>query len=450
MNIRDLNGKNVCILGYGKEGQATLRALEKYAPTCEITIADRDESIPKPVHKHWLQLGTGWLENLGKFDVLIKSPGIPPSVIVSAFQQPTTNNKQPANELTSQRANQLTTTSATQIFLDSIKDSGATVIGVTGSKGKSTTASLIHAILKAAGKNSFLLGNIGSPALDALESAAKDTFFVLEMSSYQLMDLTRSPHIAVITSFFPEHLDYHGTLQNYLEAKKHITSFQTRGDIVFFSADSEGARSIAQQSSGRRIPFSAEDAPVTLEETKLIGRHNLRNIAAAFLVSQDFKIPKDIAIEAIKSFQPLPHRLQSLGVIDGFEWIDDSISTTPESAIAALDALGDRVETIFLGGQDRGYDFSELGKHLARSSVKTVILFPGSGPEIRKAIKSVKSAATIHEVSTMEEAVGLATQAPNPKSQIPIVLLSPASPSYGMFKNFEERGDQFRSCIFTK
>ena len=434
MDIRSLSGKNTCILGFGREGRAMLAALEEFAPGCEVTVADKDETVTLPEgSRHWLQVGSGWLKNLDKFDVIIKSPGIPPSALTT---------------------DRLPLTTPTQIFFDSIKDSGATVIGVTGSKGKSTTASLIYSIVKANSyklqATSYLIGNIGEPAIAHLADAAPDTIFVMEMSSYQLTDLTASPHIAVITAFFPEHLDYHGSLDAYKEAKKHITRFQTKDDLVFFAADSEGAREIAEEGKGKKIPFSAADAPVTIEETKLAGTHNLSNIAAAFVVSQEFKIPKDIAIAAIRSFQPLPHRLQSLGIRDGIEWVDDSISTTPESAIAALDAIGDRVATIILGGQDRGYDFGKLAKRLKSSKVQNIILLPDSGKTIGEALKNEGVTAQCIEAATMQEAVHLAKKAYSFKLKaygLSVVLLSPASPSYGHFRNFEDRGDQFKAAI---
>lgn len=434
MHIRDLAGKRICILGFGREGQAMLKALEEYAPDCEVTVADRNAEVILPAgSRHWLQVGNGWLKNLEKFDVLIKSPGIPPNRELAAYG--------------------VKLTSPTQIFFDSIADSGATVIGVTGSKGKSTTASLMHAILTAAGKQSRLIGNIGEPAIAHLLDAKPGTIFVMEMSSYQLMDLTVSPHIAVITAFFPEHLDYHGSVEAYQEAKKHIARFQTKNDCIFFAADSQGAREIAAEGNGEKIPFSAKDAPVKLGDTKLIGNHNLSNIAAAFLVSQRLGAAKETAIAAIRTFTPLPHRLQSLGIHHGIEWVDDSISTTPESAIAALDALEDRVATLILGGQDRGYDFTPLAERLKKSSVQTVILMGESGKRIEKALREANVETQVVVKKNMEEVVALAKQCtphpnPNPSpNPNPIALLSPASPSYGYFKNFEERGDAFRKEI---
>ncbi|TSC79369.1 MAG: UDP-N-acetylmuramoyl-L-alanyl-D-glutamate synthetase [Candidatus Peregrinibacteria bacterium Gr01-1014_25] len=452
MHIRDLNGKTVCILGFGKEGRSTLAALRKYAPTAEVTIADQAKKEDgrrktEETNVRW-QTGGDYLHNLDRFDVIIKSPGIPPSSQLTAH------------------SSQLT--SATQIFLDSIADSGATVIGVTGSKGKSTTASLIHHILHAAGKDAHLVGNIGKPVLDYLERAKPNTFFVQEMSSAQLMDLTTSPHTAVITSFFPEHLDYHGSVDAYQEAKRHITRFQGAADAVFFNRHSKGAQAIAEESPGKRTPFGPEDAPLRIEETHLIGEHNLGNIAGAFAVAMHVGIDRATALDAIATFTPLPHRLQSLGIHHGIEWIDDAISTTPESTIAALDALGDRVATVILGGTDRGLDFTSLGKRIAHSPVRTVILFPGSGPRIRKAIEEAMPppplpARTEHpsphgggaggegaqeicffDAPSMADAVAHAKQH-TPQGMI--CLLSTASPSYNMFKNFEEKGEVFQREI---
>ena len=433
MHIRELNGKRVCILGFGKEGQAMLKAIDRHSKPTKITIADKNPGpvgYRLPFHLYTCAYGPHYIESIPPSDIIIKSPGIPPTQEIRSI---------PGLH-----------TSSTQIFFETIRDTGAMVIGITGTKGKSTTSSLIYHILQTAGKRAFLVGNIGKPAIEYIDEATPETIFVLEMSSYQLMDLTVSPHIAVITSFFPEHLDYHGSLDAYLEAKKHITRFQTQDDMVFFQATFPRVADIATEGEGRKIPFSAEDAPIALGETKLIGEHNRSNIGAATLVARELGIEDATINEALRSFQPLPHRLQSLGVHHGIEWIDDAISTTPESAIAALDALGDRVKTILLGGQDRGVDFTALGERIRNSSVRTVILFPGSGQRIREAIERAKAKVTFFDISTMQEAISIAkreTRIPSSGTSAPLSLLSPASPSYGMFKNFEEKGDKFRRCI---
>lgn len=424
MLLRDLDGKTVCILGFGKEGHATLKAIEADAPTAEVTIADKNADVKVEGTKHWLQVGEGWLKNLEKFDVIITSPGIAPCSELDAVMTKTTN--------------------ATQIFLDEVANRGGMVIGVTGSKGKSTTTSLIAKMLQDAGKDSFLAGNIGIPALEELPKVKRGTIVALEMSSYQLRMLTTSPHIAVITSFFPEHLDYHGSVEAYWEAKSHITKFQTQDDVVIYADAQEEVRKMAALSVGKHHPVRASDAVTPLEKTALIGEHNRSNIALAEAVGNELQIDTKVMRHAVETFKPLPHRLQSLGIHHGIHWIDDAISTTPESTIAALDALGDNVKTIILGGQDRGLDFNSLGKRIAASKVHTVILFPDTGTRIRQAIGDAHADVCFHEVNSMETAVDIAKKN---TMEGKICLLSTASPSYNMFKNFEEKGDRFQQAI---
>lgn len=431
MRIQDLSNKNVCILGFGREGRAMADALLEYAKGCEITVADKNEKTV--VSKEFRsQTGAGWLTNLETFDVLIKSPGIPPLPELIHFKD------------------KLTT--STQIFFDSIKDTGAIIVGVTGSKGKSTTSTLIHHILKAAGKDTHLIGNIGEAAITHLKDAKSNTIFVHELSSYQLMDLTSSPEIAVVTAFFPEHLDYHGSLDAYLEAKKHIARFQTDKDTVIFNASSPEAKLIASEGEGKKIGFSIKDAPVTSEDILLRGEHNLSNIAAAWTVCEVLGVERESAMRTITTFQGLPHRLESLGIIDGIEWVNDSISTTPESAIAALDAFDKRVSVVILGGQDRGYDFTPLAEKIKNSPwIRMAILLPDSGTVIGKALEHAGAAVILSNAETLEEAVKTARKAaldPKPEDgTVPVVALSPAAPSYGHYKNFEERGELFRRAV---
>ncbi|MEQ1849797.1 MAG: UDP-N-acetylmuramoyl-L-alanine--D-glutamate ligase [Candidatus Peribacteraceae bacterium] len=444
MKISDLAGRTICILGFGKEGRAMADALEKYAPGCKITIADQSESLPLPVRqagatRYPLITGADAFKNLSQFDILIKSPGISPYELSPS----------------------LVFTSPTQIFFDSIAHTGATVIGITGSKGKSTTSSLIHQILAAryplparsgsedpsgsrTTTRTFLIGNIGNPAISYIGEATNGTIFVMEMSSYQLMDLSVSPKIAILTSFFPEHLDYHRSLKSYMDAKKHITKFQGHGDSVYFNAASAECEEIAEEGEGKKIGVSGDDCPVDLSETKLIGGHNRSNIALAWKVAEALGVTKENATSAIKTFTPLPHRLQSLGVHHGYEWINDSISTTPESCIAALDALGDRVSVLILGGKDRGLDFSGLAERIMNSNVQLILTIGEDGKRIAEIIKEKE----VQYVETLVAAVRIAKEkSSNINHQSSIVLLSPASPSYDQFKNFEERGNAFQSFI---
>jgi UDP-N-acetylmuramoylalanine--D-glutamate ligase len=235
-------------------------------------------------------------------------------------------------------------------------------------------------------------------------------------------------------------------MENYLEAKKHITRFQKKEDTVFFNEESEGAKAIADESTGTLVPFSTKNAPLRIEETKLIGTHNLGNIAAAFLVAKHIGISDDTSIAAIRDFQSLPHRLQPCGEHHGIKWIDDAISTTPESTIAAIDALDGNVTTLILGGQDRGNDFANLAVRIRQSEISTVILLGESGDRIRKALEDASTLVNIERAKSMKEVVQIAKEV-SPSTKNPLVLLSPASPSYGLFKDFEERGNAFVGAI---
>lgn len=444
MKISDLKGKKAAIIGFGKEGQAALAAIEKAGVNCEVTVCDKNEklsfdSAQDKNEKYLSQTGDSYLDNLDKFEVIIKSPGVPLLPELEAVKDKIT--------------------SGTEIFLNTVNEIGSVVIGITGTKGKSTVSSLIYAVLKTAGKDVYLIGNIGNPALDYLDKAKKETIFVMELSSYQLADLKLSPKIAVVTSFFPDHLDYHGSLENYKQAKMNITRYQTEEDYVFFDATSKGAAEIASLSPGIKAACSEVDSVVRLDETQLIGQHNLRNLALVSVVAENFQIPKETTRAAIINFIPLPHRLQSLGVHAGIEWVDDAISTTPESTIAGLEALGSRVKTIILGGQDRGYDFSVLTDVIKKASIENVIIIGESGPRIKKALDKSKTSAKINQAKNMKEIVETAKRVTKKEKQknnqsdeehIPIVLLSTASPSYDMFKNFEEKGDEFKKVIIQE
>lgn len=428
MRIQDIaktDGGSICILGFGREGQAMLDVLEQHADDHAVILADAN---PAFTHAEYPTIaGPDYLEQVDaqNFWMIIKSPGIPPHPLFQKW----------GDRLTS----------STQIFLDTVMDAGAQVIGVTGTKGKSTTTSLIHAILQAAGKDAHLVGNIGEPAIAHIAQAKPGATFVLEMSSYQLMNVTVSPHIAVVTSFFPEHLDYHGSLDSYRDAKRHICRFQQPDDLVLYSDDAPGAWEVAQDGPSKKLAYHASESPVSLEETHLIGRHNLTNIAGAWKVAEHVGVERETAVQAIRAFHGLPHRLQLLGVHHGITWVDDAISTTPQSTIAALDALGPAVQTIILGGKDRGLTFHDLGNRIANSQVTHVILFPGSGPRIQQAIEdSHARGVQFHHAADMHQAVTIAKQMTTPGRTC---LLSTASPSYGMFTNFEEKGTAFQREI---
>lgn len=452
MKLADLADKKVAILGYGKEGQAALNAIHRKGVRCDVTIFDAKPDLLVP-GEHVIA-GPTSMASLATYDVIIKSPGIKPSPEIEAVR----------------RLGKLT--NSTQFFLEEAAAADTLVIGVTGSKGKSTTSSLIYHILKFdlidnnpdPENKVLLIGNIGEPAIDHIVELDAHTICVLEMSSYQLMDVTVSPPIAVITSIFPEHLDYHGSFDAYKEAKAHIAKFQNPGDEktflgftsftrqpdrIYFHEDDDLAKNIASISLGEHNAVRESDALLDISATKLLGAHNQRNIALACKVTKDLGIPEESIHRALTTFTPLPHRLQNLGLHRGIVWIDDAISTTPDSTIAGIEALEGRVRTIILGGQDRGLDFTMFGKFIASSAIENVILFPGSGPRIKTAIEAAGSNVSFHNADSMEVAVRIAKAVTRSvgEKESPIVLLSTASPSYGMFKNFEEKGEMFKRCI---
>lgn len=379
--FRFLGIKNVCILGYGKEGKITEKYIRKKYPNLKIGILD--QSFDK-----------NYLDSQMNYDLAVKTPGIQKDKIKIPY------------------------VTATNIFFALNKNF---TIGVTGSKGKSTTASLIHEILKAAGKKSRLIGNIGNPMLEVLLGKADpDEIFVIELSSYMLDDIEYSPNIALLLNLFPEHMDYHGGAENYYKAKENIFKFQKFGDIAL------------------RPPFS-EKIPLPNRELPLAGAHNIKNIRAAVKVARVLKISDAAIKKAVMNFKPLPHRMEFIGEFNGVKFYDDAISTAPESTIAAIKALKN-IGTIFLGGQDRGYDFRKLEQAVMDHGIRNIVLFPKTGERIFKARRGFN----ILRTSSMADAVKFAFQN-TPKGQI--CLLSTASPSYSLWKNFEEKGDLFKRFV---
>lgn len=426
MKITELNGKNVCFIGYAREGQAMQEALKRYAPNAKLTFADRNESAK--VEGAAAQLGEGYLDNLDRFDVVIRSMGIPDKPEFEPLGAKVTN--------------------SAVIFFDSIADSGVRVIGVTGTKGKSTTSNLIYHALKPASPNIFLMGNIGIPMISFLDKAKPGTTFVIELSSYMLEYLRRSPHIAVVTSFFVEHLDRHGSVEKYWGAKKNIALHQKRDDAIFYSADYPQCKEIADASPAlTKVAFTAQDFPLPITQTKLKGEHNRSNLAAALKVAAYCGVDPRQAIEILKNTEGLPYRLYSLGTHHSIEWVEDSLATAPEATLFALEALGNGIDTLITGGMDRGgYDFSALGKKIASSSIRNVVLFPDTGQQIKHAIEAAKPkvAKNYLETSDMRQAVRFAREHTKKGA---ICLLSSASPSYNVFKDYEDKAAQFAKAI---
>lgn len=402
MKLEELKNKKILILGYGKEGKATEEYLKAKLPEAIIGIADQT-------------LDKNYLATQKDYDIAIKTPGIPKSLVTIPY------------------------TTATNIFFANVN---AVTVGVTGSKGKSTTASLIHHILQSARRVSHLVGNIGNPMLtELLNLYHSDDIFVIELSSYQTEDLKFSPHISVITSLFPEHMDYHGTVEKYYESKHQIIAYTKPDDYFIYNPKYEVLQSWAEQASCQSIKIRSDRH---IKNIQLLGDHNHANAMLSASVAHLLGITDEAIESAISSFNPLPHRLELVGTYHAVTFYDDAISTAPESTIAALKSLPS-VGTLMLGGEDRGYDFTELVNAVLYFRIPNLILFPESGNKIEEILKKkTEMLPIIFKTSSMENAVQFAYKNTPLGS---ICLLSTASPSYSLWKNFEEKGSEFQKYV---
>ncbi|KKU72946.1 MAG: UDP-N-acetylmuramoylalanine-D-glutamate ligase [Candidatus Amesbacteria bacterium GW2011_GWB1_47_26] len=314
------------------------------------------------------------------------------------------------------------------------------IIGVTGTKGKGTTATLIYEILKAAGKKVFFGGNIGKGIFEHLDEMDKDSLVVLELSSFQLIDLHKSPHVAVMLMMTSEHQDWHKSPDEYVEAKSKITQFQMPNDFVVYNQDYPNSVKIGMQGKGQKIAVSGNDWK---GEMRLRGGHNRENVAAAAAVAKIFGIQYSVFGEVIKNFKGLEHRLEEAATVDGVTYFDDSFSTTPETTIAAIKAFTEPL-ILIAGGSEKGSDFTELGKVISEAkNIKAVILIGLMAERIKEKISN-------EEIKILRGAKNMAEILEQVKSVAEsgdVVVLSPAAASFDMFANYKDRGDQFKEAV---
>ena len=430
MELTTLKKAKILILGFGQEGKDVFLFLRQLWPDKVLAIADklnfneldkRSQKLLKKDKKLKLHLGSDYLKALKKYEIIIKSPGISHLII-----KPFLTKKQKI-------------TSATDIFFENFK---GTIIGVTGTKGKGTTSSMIYQILKTAHFNVQLAGNIGKPVLNLLLLKKPPAILVYELSSHQLFYLKKSPHIAVFLNLYPEHLDYYKNFQEYARAKAKIALYQTKDDYLIYNIKNKLIKDLVKKSKAKKIPIRGDGYEL--------------NQLAAQKVGEIFNVSKQKIKQAIKNFHRLPHRLELVGRFKGITFYNDALATIPEATIAALDFLGDRVETIILGGYDRGIDFKKLAQRILKSKIKNLILLPTTGEKIWQAlIKEKPSIVRQKKISyflipldqknkIMKQAVQLAYQYTKKGK---ICLLSPASASFGVFKNYQERGNLFKKYV---
>jgi UDP-N-acetylmuramoyl-L-alanine---L-glutamate ligase len=450
-----LTGKKVLVLGFGREGQSTFKTIRKDLPILPVVISDADESVrsnPLLAEDRFVAFKTGdkYLDDLNEFDVIIKSPGI-------------------ALHRLSYQVDPGKITSQTDLFLQ--RYSGQ-VIGVTGTKGKSTTATLISHILKLASKDAVLLGNIGRPAFDVLDELNETTVIVDELSSHQLEYLTKAPHISVLLNIYQEHLDAYRTYRDYQFAKMNITKCQDEGDFFIYNADDpiigEHIAHLNLERSFRKFSFKKmvdngcfikDDRIIYREEgkeeevydlrlkRKLKGDHNVMNIMAAIIACKLSGIPDEMLAEGISSFRGLEHRIEFVANLRGIGFYNDSIATIPEASIEAVKTL-QNVDTIILGGFDRGIDYSGIARFLCMSGVRNFIFTGDAGKRMRDEL--VKIASTNQQLITINKFDEFLEPALKYTWPGHVCLLSPAAASYDEFLNFEMRGKRFKEIIHAK
>ncbi len=423
--IRNLvKDKKVLILGFGREGQSSFRMLLSVGGYQCLDIADANAVSSDLTATHNVITGAAYMDCLNDYDVVFKSPGIVLPKDISEY----------SCQFTCQA----------DLFMQVF---GAQTIGITGTKGKSTTSSLLYHILKCCGKDVLFGGNIGLPIFDITEQIHPRTIIVFELSCHQLEYAKHAPAKAILLNLYEDHLDHYGTVEKYWAAKKNIYKNQDYGDYLFCNpeclpASGECKAAIIKVKTGD-LPFSSfEDVPgVTLR-----GTHNLFNTAFVYDVCRRYEISDKEFMDALASFKTLAHRLEFVGKLDDIDYYDDSISTTVESAISAIKAIPN-AGTILLGGMDRGIDYNPLVEFLPNTRLEHIILMYDSGKVILEKLKNTASPAFMEKVHYIQDLADACTFAKANASKGTAVILSPASASYGVFKNFEQRGDFFKEQI---
>ncbi len=427
----------VAIVGFATEGRLNYEYWKRLG--ADITICDEntDIELPEGVNS---KLGDGYLSGLENFDLIVRTAGINPEKILAA------------NAGVSEKL-----TTAVNEFLRVCPTKN--VIGVTGTKGKGTTSTLVAKMLEAAGKEVYLGGNIGVSPMEFLDKLTTDSWVILELSSFQLSDLKYSPHIGLCLMVVPEHLNWHRDLDDYTHAKSNLFAHQNADDTAIYFADDELSHRIVSSSPGKKLCYYAEPGAFVIEgkividdtaicstdELKLLGRHNWQNVCAA--VTAAWQAMQDItAIRAIlTTFSGLEHRLEFVREIDGVMYYDDSFGTTPETAIVAIEAF-EQPKVVILGGSDKGAEFDELAKAVLANDVRHAVIIGDTAIKIKSALLSAgySEENMTFNLQDMESMVRTAKQYARSGD---VVLLSTGCASFGLFNDYKDRGNQFRLVV---
>ncbi len=427
--IEYIKNKKILILGFGREGKSTYNYIRKHLPEKALSIGDKNKPEIDDSNVNIIY-GDDYLKCLGDFDIVFKSPGI---AFLDDDMYPETT------EITCQ----------TDMFLRFCEP---TVVGITGSKGKTTTSTLIYEMLKAGGVNTCLIGNIGVPVFEKADEG-KDLVAVIEMSSHQLEFTTASPHVAVIVNIYQEHLDHYKTgFKGYVGSKLNIALHQQKEDVLIYNPEQnlEGVVNWDEVVKGIPAPvtFTGVENDAFVNELwqsteHLKGEHNRQDIAYALAAARVFGVSDEAAKLAIKNFGGIEHRMEYVGVINGVTYYNDSIATIPTAVMGAVKAIGN-VDTHIFGGLDRGIDYTDFIAFLKSNNVNNLIGLPETGHTIIEELKKQGCTKNMICAKNMADAVKSAHECTEKGKSC---LFSPAAASYNYYKNFEEKGKHYKSLI---
>ena len=443
-----LSDKKILILGFGMEGESTYRFIRRNFPEKNLYIADKNlnllnnrvDLMEDPYVE--VSLGEEYLNGIEEYDLIIKAPGISfKDIDITKFKE----------KITSQL----------ELFLEFAE---VYSIGITGTKGKSTTSTLIYKVLLDQGKDVFLLGNIGEPIFNDIEDFTDKTIAVIEISSHALEYVKHSPNLSILLDVYEEHLDHYKNLQEYIKAKFNIAKFQNNNDYFIYNYDNklmqeyafcykenDYAISTLQTPNtknkviinGDFIQCNGKDVMDIHEKLNLKGEHNINNIMFIFAMLDILKLDPQKAIETIKDFWPLEHRMEYFANINGVDYYNDSIATIPEATINAIKSIKN-INTLIVGGNDRGVNLTELIHFLRQCDVENILCLPKTGEYIYEGLKNSDKNVLFYE--KLEDAVIKAKEVTKKNYAC---ILSPAASSYGYFKNFEERGRLYKEYVIN-
>ena len=454
--MKDWNGIRVLILGAARQGLALARWLSVHGAI--VTLSDmRSEDELRVAKESLAEFGINWalgghpLELLDSTDVLCPSGGIPLTLPIVAESV----------------SRGIPLSNDSQIFMEAVP---CKTIGITGSAGKTTTTTLVGNMAKVAyGNKAYVGGNIGDPLINYVDNMKADDIAILELSSFQLDQMTVSPNIAAILNITPNHLDRHGTMEAYTAAKARILEYQSKNDAAILGRDDRGAWNLRDKVQGKLYTFSMSDLDEGLngaylhdgllnlrdgnaylpfmmrERIQLRGDHNIQNVLAAFAIGHAADFPLDAMLEAVDEFRGVPHRLELVRELNGARWYNDSIATAPERSMAAIRSFDEPI-ILLLGGRDKDLPWEELIE-LANERVDHIVLFGEAAEKIEKTAAGIGSGKTRFSVTRAAGLCEAIHEAAKVAESGDVILLSPGGTSFDEFKDFEERGERFRAWV---